>query len=269
MNWLNLQVSVVRSPEYVGCEPVQRATWFNVLAYSAERENGGRIEGAKTWKDRQWQQTCGVTLAEVEAAGPLLTWEGTDLIVWAYPTDKQAEIQAKRKAGQRSGRKRHAKPQAPPKPAPNPPNSSASSSANGSASTEGEGKGIGKEVERELEGNGNNPPNPQGAAASPPLRGGIPETEEARRVGRLFNRRDGTAWAPKEVKEYKNLVKAGEITDENLTLLEGYYAAERSKEKGIHRRNLATFLNNFRGELDRARGVNGGAPSVDYSSPQF
>lgn len=266
MNWLNLQISIVRSPEYVGCEPVQRATWFNVLAYSAERENGGRIEGAKTWKDRQWQQTCGVTLAEVEAAAPLLTWEGNDLIVWSYPTEKQAEIQAKRKAGQESGRKRGAHQQAPQAPD----DSSANSSASGSASTEGEGnrKENGKEGEIEIEGKGIPPKAPNGATASPSLRGGIPETEEARRVGKLFNRRESTPWDEKDVKQYKKLVKAGVMTDENLTLLEGYYAAERSKGDGIHRRSLATFLNNFQGEIDRALNC-GGAPRADYDSPVF
>ncbi len=103
MNWLNLQVSVVRSPEYVGCEPVQRATWLNVLAYSAEQENHGRIEGARAWKDRQWQQTCGVTLAEVNDAAPLLSWDGATLIVWAYPVEREVEVQAKREGGKRGG----------------------------------------------------------------------------------------------------------------------------------------------------------------------
>jgi hypothetical protein len=104
MIWLNLQTSVIRAPDYVGAEPVQRATWLNVLVYSCEQENSGRIVGCRCWKDRQWQQTCGVTLAEVDSAAPLLRWNGDDLIVWSYPADKQAEIAAKREAGRRGGK---------------------------------------------------------------------------------------------------------------------------------------------------------------------
>lgn len=105
MNWLNLRLTVLRSAEYIGCEPTARATWLNVLAYSAEQENGGRIAGARRWKDRQWQQTCGVTLAEVEGSNPLLLWDGDDLIVWGYPAEKEAEVQAKREGGMKGGRR--------------------------------------------------------------------------------------------------------------------------------------------------------------------
>lgn len=39
----------------------------------------------------------------------------------------------------------------------------------------------------------------------------------------------------------------------DLDLIERYYAAERRKDdKGIHRRDLQTFLNNYPSELDRA-----------------
>lgn len=106
MIWINLLTSVIRAPEYVGAEPVQRATWLNVLAYSCEQENHGKIVGCRSWKDRRWQQTCGVTLSEVDAAAPLLVWEGEDLIVWSYPSNKQAEIEAKRDAGRRCGKSR-------------------------------------------------------------------------------------------------------------------------------------------------------------------
>lgn len=40
----------------------------------------------------------------------------------------------------------------------------------------------------------------------------------------------------------------------DLALVEKYYEFERKKgDKGIHRRDLATFLNNYGGEVDRAR----------------
>jgi hypothetical protein len=103
MNWVNLNVATLRSPEFIGCEPVARATWLSILAYCCSQENGGRITACSEWKDRQWQQICGVTYDEVHSAQPLLIWDGTDLIVWQYPADKQAEIQARREAGRRGG----------------------------------------------------------------------------------------------------------------------------------------------------------------------
>lgn len=99
VNWLNLRTIWLREPEFIGSEPTARATWFCVLSHCCELENHGRIKGARSWKDRQWQQTCGVTLQEVDSAAPLLTWDGEDLIVWRYPTEKQTEVQHLREAG--------------------------------------------------------------------------------------------------------------------------------------------------------------------------
>lgn len=104
MNWLNIHTAVLRSPAFIGSEPVARATWLYVFAFCAEQENGGRIIGARAWKDRQWQQTCGVTIAEVESSHPLLSWEADDLIVNSYPKQREKEVKAKRTAGAKGGR---------------------------------------------------------------------------------------------------------------------------------------------------------------------
>lgn len=103
MDWINIRTSALRTPEYIGSRPVERATWLNVLAYCTDQENGGRIQRCASWGDRQWQQICGVTRREVNAATNLLTWDGDDLLVWNYPADKQAEVQAKRDAGRLGG----------------------------------------------------------------------------------------------------------------------------------------------------------------------
>lgn len=105
MNWLNLRIATLHRPEYIGAEPISRATWLNVLAYCSEQENGGRITGARKWKDRQWQQTCGVCLSEVDAASPLLQWDGEDLTVWEYPLEKEGEVREKRDVARVNGKK--------------------------------------------------------------------------------------------------------------------------------------------------------------------
>ncbi len=104
MNWLNLKTTQLREAAFIGSEPVARATWLCVMAYCVELENGGRIPGARLWKDRQWQQTCGVMLSEVQAAPLLLEWVGDDLIVWSYPAEKESEVRVKRENAQKNGK---------------------------------------------------------------------------------------------------------------------------------------------------------------------
>jgi hypothetical protein len=67
-----------------------------VLAYCCEQENGGRLAGAAWWKDRQWQQVCGVTAREVRNASRLIVIEGEDVVVLAYPAAKEAEVRRSR-----------------------------------------------------------------------------------------------------------------------------------------------------------------------------
>ena len=99
MKYINKEVSTYRHPIYVGCEPVARATWWNVLCLCCELENGGRLAGAKGWNDRVWQQTAAVMLSEVNASAPLLTWDGDDLVVWGYPGKVQARLEASADGG--------------------------------------------------------------------------------------------------------------------------------------------------------------------------
>jgi hypothetical protein len=82
-----------------------------------------------------------------------------------------------------------------------------------------------------------------------------PSTELPQRIAALFGRRQSTAWSEKEVRRYKALVRDKVLTgSEQLEIIERYYVFQRRRgEKGIHRRDLYTFLNNFAGELDRAR----------------
>jgi len=100
MKWLNLEISTLRSPEFIGSAPTERATWLCVLAYCVELENGGRMVGAAQWKDRQWQQACGVTLKEVKQSTKLLAFDDDDLLVSFYPINKESEVQKMRALGQ-------------------------------------------------------------------------------------------------------------------------------------------------------------------------
>jgi hypothetical protein len=106
MNWLNTPTRIIHSPEYVGSDPTERATWWNLMVYCAEQENGGIIQGCRNWKDRRWQQTCGVTAEEAGMACDLWRFDGDDLLVWNYPAEKEVEVQARRDGGRKGGTRR-------------------------------------------------------------------------------------------------------------------------------------------------------------------
>lgn len=108
MNWINLNVTVLDSEEFLGADPVERATWLCLLRYCIGQENGGRIEGARLWKDRKWQQVVRVTGKEVASECDLWTWDGDDLLVAFYPTDKEAEIQHLRSIGKQTSEAKRA-----------------------------------------------------------------------------------------------------------------------------------------------------------------
>ena len=106
MNWINIKTSDLRAPQFIGSDPTARGTWVAVLGYCYEQENGGLIAGCKTWKDRQWQQVCGVTREEIDGAQSLMSWQDDDLKVWGYPSDLEDEIKRKREAGRKGGQAR-------------------------------------------------------------------------------------------------------------------------------------------------------------------
>lgn len=81
----------------------------------------------------------------------------------------------------------------------------------------------------------------------------IPTTPAALKICELFKRRPNTPWTTKEIKQFKLLYKASCFKDEDEWLMiERYYKHERARG-GYHRRDVATFLNHYPGELDRAR----------------
>jgi hypothetical protein len=104
MDWLNLHVSVLDSPQVLRCDPIRRATWLFLLRYCISQENGGLIEDCTAWGDTSWQQIVRVKLREVLAESPLWTWEGNNLRVTFYPAEKEAEVQAKRTGGTYGGK---------------------------------------------------------------------------------------------------------------------------------------------------------------------
>jgi len=106
MNYLNIHTDILKGEDFIGSEPTERATWLCILAWCATQENGGVIEDCEGWKDRQWQQLCGVTEAEVKTITKLYGFENGNLMVSHYPIESESAVKAKRKAGKKGGRPR-------------------------------------------------------------------------------------------------------------------------------------------------------------------
>ena len=105
MDWINLHTSTLDSAEFIGADPTRRATWLCLLRYCCGQENGGRVVDCASWSDRRWQQLARVTKREVTTASDLWTWDGNNLVVWAYPVDREQEIKTKRDVARANGRK--------------------------------------------------------------------------------------------------------------------------------------------------------------------
>jgi len=143
MNWLNLELATLRSEEYLGSDPIQRATWLNLLAYCADQENGGVIAGCTEWGSRRWLQLLGVTKEEVMTESSLWSFCGKSIHVWKYPKVKEIEVKKNRENGRRGGR--------PPKTKDNKPDGSVEKKPSGSESLKRKGKeGKGKEEKKDV-----------------------------------------------------------------------------------------------------------------------
>lgn len=116
MEYINIPLYVIRSNEYIGADPTQRATWLSLVAWSCDQENMGRIAGARYWGDRRWMQSCGVMASEVAESCGLYHWDGDDLVISFYPADAQREIERKREIARANGRKGGRKPTSEPMP---------------------------------------------------------------------------------------------------------------------------------------------------------
>lgn len=103
------------------------------------------------------------------------------------------------------------------------------------------------------------------AASNAPVTPIEEEVELKLKIGRLFRRKETTPWSWKEETALKNLLP---IDDEELQAVERYYSEVIPKEKDYRRRDLLTLLNNWSGEVDRARGRKPAKQPRNGSKPQ-
>lgn len=105
MNWLNLNVQILDSEVFLGSEPTDRATWLCLLRFCIGQENSGTICDCGHWPDRKWQQLVRITKKEVTRSTKLWSWDGNNLTVWEYPSEKEQEVKEKRDRARTNGQK--------------------------------------------------------------------------------------------------------------------------------------------------------------------
>ena len=115
------------------------------------------------------------------------------------------------------------------------------------------------EAEAEAEADNNIPPNPQGGTVKksktrkPKNQTVDCNTETMQRINSWFGRRPETKWTIQE-KETFDAIDQPERGEAQLDGMEQFYLAEETENEKLHRRTtLSTLLNNWLGELDKAR----------------
>lgn len=93
-----------RAPIPAAASTAAFGTWVRVLGYACEQECGGIIRGAAKWSDRQWIAACNVTAQDIRDAPGVLSVSGDDVVVWGYPTLREASVAAARLEGVAGGR---------------------------------------------------------------------------------------------------------------------------------------------------------------------
>jgi hypothetical protein len=71
-----------------------------------------------------------------------------------------------------------------------------------------------------------------------------------KRINFIMGRRDSTKWSQSEVKALRAL---GDIPDDDYAAVVKYYKAQHPPAADYRRKDLGTLLNNWSGEVDRAR----------------
>lgn len=74
-------------------------------------------------------------------------------------------------------------------------------------------------------------------------------------INKWFRRRQSTAWSAKELRALDAVVKMGTESDD-FSALSKYYSATIPQAEDYRRRDVLTLLNNWAGEIDRARKFN-------------
>lgn len=148
-----------------------------------------------------------------------------------------------------------------PKPSPTPPQGGREGAGEGERAGAGAGAGAGEnDSDRSQPGSTRQKKNRGAAKSRPgfvlPAEQPVAIGQRMVRVGALKRRGETTAWSADEWAAFRAArldVLTSEDFDAQVETLRGYYHAVIPREKDYRRRDLKTLLNNWPGEIDRAR----------------
>jgi len=235
--------------------PAQIGTWLRILALCTEAENGGVIAECRQWSERKWLTTCGVMPKEVLTDNPLLQWDGDNLIVTNYSVEHEENAREMREnrrlAGIASGNKRRALAQ----------QNTNTCSTHVQLVLEQNGSPV--ELKDNVKDNDNSTPivptGDEHASASPDQPCTAPSKDVALtvalcRVRAMFRMRRGTPFDSSQERAWKkNRDAIVSTVEEHWKILEWFYALPADDPRAKYRRkDLATLMNNWNGEIIRA-----------------
>lgn len=105
MQYLSVELRLLRSEEFASAEPSQQATWLKLLAYCADQENGGMVRDALKWRDRECA-ILGFARSDLDQPCGLWTFKLGHLYVFGYSLRHEQSVVAKRKGGVKGSRRR-------------------------------------------------------------------------------------------------------------------------------------------------------------------
>lgn len=107
MYYVNIELSHIRGPEFMGATAEQQGAWLCLLSYCCEVENRGTIPNCADWTAMQWQRIVGVDEHLLRTDCGLWKREGPNLIVTFYPIRQQERFEKRRRDAAAGGRTRH------------------------------------------------------------------------------------------------------------------------------------------------------------------
>ena len=106
MNFLNLPVSIMRSPEMSTSSDEHAGIWLKLIAYCTEAETSGLIPGCADWPEIAWQRIAGIEKKTLSDPSELWRWNGNSLVVFGYNHKHEFGIKQKRKAAKMTNQRR-------------------------------------------------------------------------------------------------------------------------------------------------------------------
>lgn len=99
MKFLNIPVSVARTPDVMQSTVAQIGIWLMLQCYCHEQMNGGCIVACRDWPDTMWQKVAGTDGATMTEECPLWHWTPVILVVHLYDTVAEEAYKKRQRMG--------------------------------------------------------------------------------------------------------------------------------------------------------------------------